>query len=392
VRGYDINPKVGEYIKTKQIPYLEVGAPELLQKTKIEFLPVEDVLLKSDIVFVPIQTPHDPQYEGITRMPPTPKDFDYTYLKNAIIEISKILDRHNMDKIIIIISTVLPGTIESQIKPLMSKHIKLCYNPFFIAMGNTIDDFLYPEFVLFGVDDGYAYKIAQDFYKTITDKPFYSCSLAEAECIKVFYNTFISTKVVFGNIVGEICYKIAQKYNVKCDSKNVIDALALGRRRIISTSYMYPGMPDAGGCHPRDNQALSFLAKELNLHYDMFRDISQAREHQCEWFANLIQRHKNNLPIRIMGKSYKPETNLTVGSGSLLLQNILKELDLEFNAYDPYLDSGLVLQQMLTGPGCYFIATKHPHFQKLEYPRGSIIIDPFSYIPKNDNYKVIRIG
>ena len=102
---------------------------------------------KSEIIFVPIQTPHDPLYEGVTKIPIKRVDFNYEWLKSGIKTLSDEIEKQGEDKVVIIISTVLPGTIEREIKPLLGSHIKLCYNPFFIAMGTTMRDFLNPEYV-----------------------------------------------------------------------------------------------------------------------------------------------------------------------------------------------------------------------------------------------------
>ena len=115
----------------------------------MEYIP----FAKPEIIFVAVQTPHDPKYEGITKLPDERVDFDYTYLVNCIKNLSKYVDENGEEKIVVIISTVLPGTIRKHVIPIMSEKIKLCYNPFFIAMGTTIKDFLDPEFVLFGVYD-----------------------------------------------------------------------------------------------------------------------------------------------------------------------------------------------------------------------------------------------
>ena len=153
VSGYDINPAVSDYISDKKIPYQEEHMDELFKDHTVDFKSMEEVVNNSDIVFVPVQTPHDPLYEGTTRIPDTRVDFNYESLVAAIKAISEIVDQSGKDKIVVIISTVLPGTIEKYIKPVLSKNIKLCYNPFFIAMGTTIKDFLNPEFILLGVDD-----------------------------------------------------------------------------------------------------------------------------------------------------------------------------------------------------------------------------------------------
>ena len=215
VVGCDINPAIKEYIRSRKIPYLEIDVPELLAKTRLEVLSLAEVLKRSEIIFVPVQTTHDPMYEGVTKLPKTTADFNYEYLKAACRSISAELEKLEEDRIVVIISTVLPGTIQREIKPLLSSYVKLCYNPFFIAMGTTVSDFLNPEIVLFGVDDPEAVAKAKEFYKTITDAPFHEMSIVNAELVKVNYNTFITMKINFANNLMEVCHKM-KEWGARC--------------------------------------------------------------------------------------------------------------------------------------------------------------------------------
>ena len=97
-------------------------------------------------------------------------------------------------------------------------------------------------------------------------------------------------------------------------------------------------MGDGGGCHPRDNIALSHLSQKLNLSYDWFDGIMMQREKQTEWLANLIIENSQGRQINILGKTFKPETNLILGSPSILLENILIEKGKKVFTWDPYLD------------------------------------------------------
>lgn len=381
VIGYDIDERVKHILESKVLPYKELWAQEHLEKSKIRFASIDDVVKNSDIIFVPIQTPHDPLYEGTTRIPDTRVDFDYSWLKNGMKDLSNAIDKEGKDKIVIIISTVLPGTIEREIFPVISKKVKLCYNPFFIAMGTTMRDFLNPEFVLFGVDDPDAAKSAESLYRTLHDKPFFKTSIKNAELIKVSYNTFIGMKIVFINTVMEICHKIG------ADVDAVTDALSLANERIISNRYLRGGMGDGGGCHPRDNIALSWLAKKLDLSHDFFEDLMLAREDQTEWLATLMEQHR--LPKVILGKAFKPETNLTTGSPAVLLANILKERGNQVTCFDPFVDGTKIPR---FEKSVFFIGTKHEAFQDWEFPEGSVVIDPHRYISDKPGVKVIRVG
>ena len=393
VTGYDINPNVSEYIKTGKIPYMEERVPELLAKTSIRMLPLADVLRLSEIVFVPVQTPHDPLYEGVTRLPETTADFNYAYLKDACRSISAELDKLDQDRIVVIISTVLPGTIEREIKPILSKHVKLCYNPFFIAMGTTVSDFLHPEIVLFGVDDKDAVTKAKKFYRTITDAPFHEMSIVNAELVKVNYNTYISMKINFANNLMEVCHRMRDQ---GADVDVVIDALSDCTRRIISPSYMRGGMPDGGGCHPRDNIALADFARRHSLSNDIYTEGMIVREHHIEWFANMMREHKY-LPKVILGKSYKPGTNLTVGSPSIRLYNELISprngvSSTPVTMWDPYADASSEVPDALSRPAVFFVGTRHEQFRTFDYPQGSVVIDPFGYVRERKGVTLVRVG
>jgi len=352
-----------------------------------EDLDLTTMVQSCDIIFVPIQTPHDPKYEGVTRIPEERVDFDYSYLKAGIKQLAESIECNcrGTSRVItvIIISTVLPGTIDREIRPLFNKHMSLCYNPFFIAMGTTIKDFLNPEFVLFGHDDEWAAHKAEAFYNTLHNKPVFKTAIKNAELIKVSYNTFIGMKIIFVNTLMEICHKTG------CDVDDVTDALKMANDRLISTKYLTAGMGDGGGCHPRDNIAMSWLARELDLSHDFFDDLMIAREHQTSWLADLIEEHAYHYPVYILGKSFKPETNITTGSPAVLLHNLLKERGRhDVQAYDPHVDS----EELNFERGLYFVATKHSEFAKFDFPEGSTVLDPWRYIPKQDGVEVIKIG
>jgi len=384
VMGYDINPQVAEYIKNRQIPYQEEGTPELLEKTNIKLGTLEEVVEFADIIFVPIQTPHHEKFEGITRLPDERVDFDYTYLVKGMQSISRACTK---DKVVVIISTVLPGTVERYILPVISKHVKLCYNPFFIAMGTTRADFEYPEFVLLGCDDLEISEYVTNFYRTIHDKPVFRTSIKNAELIKVIYNTFISTKIAFINTVMEVCDK------TDCNVDVVSDAIALGTDRLISTKYLRGGMGDAGGCHPRDNIALSWLAREKHLSYDWFENIMIAREKQTEWLASLVKSVKDHfaMDVIILGEAYKKNINLTIGSSSTLLSNLLTEMGVEHSTFDP-LTTPLPFKAGTLRPAIYFIATNHDVFKEYEFESGSVVLDPWNIIKDQNGVIVRRIG
>ena len=386
VYGYDINTDVKRILEEKKLPYREEGADDLLQRHNIKWGSIKDVVENSDIIFVPIQTPHLPKYEGDTRIPSERADFDYEWLKRGIKDLSNEISNQGEDKIVIIISTVLPGTIRRDIKPLLDEKVKLCYNPFFIAMGTTVKDFASPEFVLFGVDDDSAYHKAKEFYSTLHDRPVYKCTIEEAEMIKVTYNTYITMKVCLANTVMELSHKLE---NINCD--NVMKGLFLANERLISSKYLLGGMGDGGGCHPRDNIALSWLSQKVDLSFDWYENLMQCREDQTEWLADIIieNRIETDLPVVILGKTFKKETNLVTGSPSILLRNILEEKGHAVDMFDPWIDQ---TNPPLKEKAIFFIGTNHDLFMDYKFPKGSIVIDPWRFIKSQGKVKLISVG
>lgn len=412
VMGYDVNPKT---MTLEPKPYKETGPDgkepfnPYVEKYPIKFGTMEEVAAHAEIIFVAVQTPHDAEYEGTERIPDKRIDFDYSYLKSCITSLSKVIKKKT---VVVVISTVLPGTFRRQVLPFCNDNMKMCYNPYFIAMGTVMRDFLNPEFILFGAHDKTATKKAVKFYKSITDATVFETSVPNAELIKVLYNTYIGQKIVFANMAMEICHKIPG-----CDVDEVTDALKLGTDRLVSTKYLSGGMGDGGGCHPRDNIALSWLSKRLDLSYDWFDKIMTAREKQTEWLADLVLMNKElypDLPVIILGYAFKPETNMAVGSPAVLLSNILdekKSFKDEIYMYDPHID-GHNTEVYSTGgsnfgewneipakdyystlPGIYFIGCRHDIFKEWDFAPGSVVIDPFRYIPeKRDDVKYIHVG
>lgn len=384
VVGYDPAEAPREMLRTRRMAYREADAQPLLERTNLEILPLDEVVRRSELIFVTIQTPHDPRFEGITRQPADTRDFDYRYLCQGLAELSAAIERLGEERILVVVSTVLPGTIRREVKPLLGPHARLCYNPFFIAMGTAIHDFFDPEFVLFGVDDERSATVAEAFYRTIHSAPFRRTTLEEAEIIKVLYNTFVSTKIAFANTAMEICHHIPG-----ADVDVVLGVLREANTRLVSGKYMTAGMGDGGACHPRDNIALSHLSERLGLSFDWFRSVMQQRERQTDWLADLIEQHRNGRDILILGRSFKPESNIVTGSPALLLETILRERGLPVTVWDPHVDGGAPP----TGrPFCYFIGTRHPELETWGFEPGSVVIDPWRFVVVPDGVELIPVG
>ena len=302
VAGYDIERKSSDHVEIRDS--------------------IEEICRDRDIVFVATPTPHEQGYDGrnpTSHLPP--KDFVYDSLKEVLTECNRHMGKTQS---LVLISTVLPGTIRRELAPLVT-NVKLLYNPYLIAMGTVGWDMLNPEMVMIGTKKG-VYETAEKaqqleaFYKQVCDvmPRIEFGTWEEIEAIKIFYNTFISNKIALVNMIQDVSNKLGNM-NVG----TVTDALAKSTQRIMSDSYMKAGMGDGGACHPRDNIALRWLADDLGLGYDIFATIMLAREKQAENMALEILKHGNN--IYFSSDTYKPGTQLVDGSYSLLVQHYVKK-------------------------------------------------------------------
>ena len=359
---------------------------------------LQEAVEGKELIFIAVQTPHDPIYGGdqpITHL--KNKDFDYTVVNNVLKQVNEFA---TPGQLVVLISTVLPGTTRRELRNNIT-NARFIYNPYLIAMGSVEWDMVNPEMVIIGTEDGSETgdaKLLTDFYKTIMENnPRYVVGTwDEAECIKVFYNTFISAKIGIVNMIQDVAVK---QGNIDVDV--VTNALAESTMRIMGPKYMTAGMGDAGPCHPRDNIALRYLAENLDLGYDMFDTIMKAREIQAKNMARYIYDNRNGLPVYIHGKAYKPNVEYLEGSYSLLVGYYLKQMGIDPYYIDPLTDPLTVPASVL---GCILLA----HNQQITYGyagidseqklyseilSGSIVIDPWrKFTTSNNNIKVIHYG
>ncbi len=352
VSGYDTQYKSSELVEVKDS--------------------IERVCRNSDIVFVAIPTPHEEGYDG--RAPTSHrevKDFNYDSVKSVLEQCNRHMGE---TQILVLISTVLPGTIRRELSPLVS-NVKLLYNPYLIAMGTVAEDMLNPEMIMIGTKKG-VYETAikgqklESFYNLICENNprIEFGTWEEVESMKIFYNTFISNKIALVNMIQDVAHKLG---NMNVDK--VTQALANSTKRIVSSAYMKAGMGDGGACHPRDNIALRWLAKDLGLGYDMFESIMTAREKQAETMAKAILEHGKD--ICFSSDSYKPGTDLMDGSYSLLVQHyVQKHGGTIVNGFDTPVQ----------------VLVRVHETDKITADNDTIIFDPWRTYPEADN--VVHYG
>ena len=382
VRGYDIYPRSSNTVKVCDI---------------------DELVNDSEWIFIAVPTPHTEGYDGsVPSSHMTPRDFGH----DAVIDAINNVNRHaRSPKKVVLISTVLPGTTRAKFVPLLDKQHQFLYNPYLIAMGSVKWDMANPEMVIIGTEDGELTGIAGELielYKTIMNNdPRYEIGTwDECEAIKIFYNTYISAKVGIVNMIQDFAMKIG---NINVDV--VTNALARSTMRLQGPKYMTAGMGDAGACHPRDNIALRWLAEHYDVGYDLFDTIMHAREIQARNLALFLvdQARKNNLPVVIHGKAYKPDVEYCIGSYSTLVGHYVKEAGLPVAYVDPLADNQDEVVASVDTPAVYLWA----HNRKITYEYtgeqkdtkaycdirpGSIIVDPWRKLTSTADVQVVHYG
>ena len=382
VRGYDIYPRTSDSVKVCDI---------------------DELVNESEWIFIAVPTPHAEGYDGsVPSSHMEPRDFGHEAVIDAINNVNRYA---KTPKKVVLISTVLPGTTRRKFYPLLDKQHQFLYNPYLIAMGSVKWDMVNPEMVMIGTEDGNPNALAGeliDLYKTMmVNNPRYEIGTwDECEAMKIFYNTFISAKVGLVNMIQDFAMRIG---HINVDV--VTDALARSTMRIMGPKYMTAGMGDAGACHPRDNIALRWLAKEYDIGYDLFDTVMHAREIQAKNLAHFLvdQSKQHSMPIVIHGKAYKPDVEYCIGSYSTLVGHYVKAAGHDVRYLDPLADDPAEVITELAGPAVILWA----HNRKITYeytgdqpdtlpycpiPHGSVVVDPWRKLPQIENLTVVHYG
>jgi UDPglucose 6-dehydrogenase len=385
VRGNDIDER---RMTLDALPRYELDADrggslsaQVSAGTPLSFCSLSEVVNTSSCVFVAVETPHGELYEGVTPLPETRADFSYTALISALRAIVEVARRPVE---IGVISTVLPGTVRRKLLPLTAGHT-LVYCPQFVAMGTVAHDLRYPEFTLLGYGDtkSTAVKAVLEDLRAAA-APTFEVSYESAELAKVAYNTFIGAKVTVANVTQQLAQMTG------ASAAEVFEVLRSADRRLASPSYLGPGMGDGGPCHPRDNIALSWLARELGLSRDLFTALMLQRQAYVEWLCDEFTAAAAGRPLVLLGTEYKPGTQLEAGSSSLLLGNLLAARGQQVRLVRTPVDESEV--DLGNHPAAFFLGCPSPQFLAARFPAGSIVLDPWHLIDRGGAVEVRHVG
>jgi len=264
-----------------------------------------DNTLSSDLIWICVDTPTVGWGDNIND---APSDYNIDNLKNVLSNIK--------DKPVIVGCTVSPGTCRE-----LEYSGPLYYMPFLISQGDIQNGLQNPDCWFLGSDNN-DNSMVLDLISTFSDSKVNSGTLEEAELAKVLYNSWIIQKINFANWAGDLSRAVGN-----ANSNQIMKWLADSNKLITSSAYMLPGWGDGGPCHPRDNLMMSWLNSKYCLGYDPAMNNHITRIKQAELLVERII--KTNLPVRILGKSYKKNTTDTTGSYSLIVEQLLKKHNIQ---------------------------------------------------------------
>ena len=331
VIGVDISESVINKLNKGQSPIKEPDVEKLLKSTQDRFTSttnMEKAVLGTNISFIVVPTPSENN-----------GSFSLKYVKEVASEIGKSMAKKSTYHLVVLTSTVLPGSTEYGIQPILEresgkicgKGFGLCYNPEFIALGSVIQDFLNPDFLLIGESDSRAGKMLEELLKSITknDPPVQKMNFINAEIAKISLNAFVTTKITFANMLSDMSGRLPN-----ADVDTITDAIGLDSR--IGRRYLNGGLSYGGPCFPRDNRALGYIADKFDCNSLISKSTDQFNQYHLENTLEIIQDHtKLRGSIAVLGLSYKPNSDVLDESPGLYLAKKLSTIGYKVKAFDP---------------------------------------------------------
>ena len=329
--GLDVDSAKVETLNRGIAPVYEPRLKDLIKSTK-GFLKgtqdYEEAINQSEITFILVPTPSE---EG--------GSFSLKYVLQAAQKIGEILRYKRDYHLVVLTSTVMPGSTEGKVRAVLQKYSRkkcgegfgLCYNPEFVALGSVVHDLLNPDFILIGESDkGAGDKIEQLYRKFCENNPPVTrMNFVNAELTKLAVNSFVTTKISFANMLARFCERLSG-----ADVDVVTAALGLDSR--IGKRYLKGAIGYGGPCFPRDNRALAALGHSLNVPTVLPEATNTFNRKTVTWLADLVvNKVPEKVRVGILGLAYKPNSDVIEESQGMFLARTLIKAGKKVIVYDP---------------------------------------------------------
>lgn len=321
VIGVDVNQGLIDQVNNGEVPYYEKDLDRVLANSRGHLRATKeyrDAIMNSDTTFIVVATPT--QQDGT---------YGNEQLEAALTAVAEVLREKEKKHRIVVSCTVMPGTIEGEMIPLvervsgkkLNEGFSIAYNPEFIAMGDVIRIFTQPDFVLVGESEAEIGEKLDEIYEAIcpNDPPVSRMNIINAELAKISLNCFVTTKITYANMLAELCERLPGA-NVDVVSQ------AIGQDERIGGRVLRGGLGFGGPCFPRDNRAFVRLARDHGMDAALANQTHLTNKWQVErlrnWIGGIVPAGAS---IAVLGMAYRPGTPLVEESQALQLAEFLAD-------------------------------------------------------------------
>lgn len=354
VIGVDTNPYKVDLLNSGKSPLIEPGLEErirdMVQKGCLTATgDVDQAVQESEISLICVGTPSNEN-----------GSLDLQYVKSVCGQIGAALARKGKYHVVVVRSTVLPGTVEGQLVPILEQasgmkagqDFGVCMNPEFLREGTAIRDYYTPSFIVIGEMDERGGKLVESMYTNV-EAPLFHTAIKNAEMVKYACNAFHALKITFANEIGQICKKLDM------DGQEVMEIFVQDQQLNISPVYLRPGFAFGGSCLPKDVRALTYRAKELDADCAVLSGILPSNRHQIDSAVRLVEK-TGRKKIGVLGLSFKANTDDLRESPTITMVETLIGRGYQVSIFDDQ-----VQLSQLIGSNKAFIEKELPHIASL---------------------------
>jgi GDP-mannose 6-dehydrogenase len=363
VIGVDTNPQKVQMINAGQSPVVEEGINELIEAAVARgalraTADLEDAVLNSEVSLISVATPSNPNY--------TP---NLSAVDAVVRSIGQALRRKDGPHVIVLRSTVPPGTTESRILPILLEAsgrrigagLSLVFNPEFLREGSSVKDFHQPPQTVVGSFDEAGYAAMERMYAGLPGA-FVRTSTQVAESVKYLCNVFHALKIVFANEAGSVL----KTYGL--DSREVMKIFCQDTQLNISAAYMRPGFAFGGSCLPKEVKGFITLARDRDVQIPALGGLIDSNEMHIKRAYDLIARDGRKR-IAFFGLAFKPGTDDMRDSPLVALAERLLGKGFEIAIFDRF-----VKLSRLLGKNKEFIEREIPHLERLLHEDAETVL------------------
>ena len=350
VIGVDLSrPKV-EMLDSGRTPIIEARMSELVAEASQAgrlraTTDAADAVLNSEVSFVCVGTPSMKNGK-----------LDLSHIENVAREIGAAIRQKKSSHVFVLRSTVLPGTTETIVLPILEKEsgkkcgqdFTVCYNPEFMREGSAVADFLNPPYTILGASDTNHLAPLRELYKNVP-ATLYETTIPVAEMVKYFSNCYHALKVGFANEMGTMCKHLG------VDAQAVTKIFTSDTKLNISPAYLSPGFAFGGSCLPKDLRAITYKAKELDLKLPVLEALMPSNAEHVDRAVDMVM-STGKKKIAQLGLSFKAGTDDLRESPQVQLIKRLMGEGLDVRVWDEDVSLG-----RLAGANRQYIEEVIPH-------------------------------